>query len=758
MRDRARSRVNHDARDTILLGLVGSVGFTILQIFLPALAAYPAAWELPLLMRFRPQPKVSGTVVIAAIDDQTVDRMGRPPWTAKQYADLISALGEYGTRVVGLPVYLQKGYPMSPALPAPLKTGEGLRPSVGKEISDGPPGDEAPLIGALKRQGATYLEYDRTSSREYAHFYSSSEYAPSANAVADTSLMNAVGAVVYQVVREPPTRHIAYEIFGGPSLLSAVTQGERMKHYFGPSATLAKAALGTASTFYGGLPVQGLGMAIHIKDTYYASLPIALVSRYLGDAPITLTQSGSWIDEVAVGKTSIPVDGWGHLFVNLRSPDAIPRFSVSDIIDRKVNPPDLKGKIVLVGEMIDKSIPTYAGPRDRVEIYASAVEDILSGQFLRFMSAEEVLAMLVLTIPVYLGLLAWCVTRPKAAALWSFGFVVYAPVGLIAYDTLTLAFRGVVYPTASLAGGVALVSAGVAFVVISRRRHERNRFRSAFEHYLDPKIIDAVMLDPAGLELGGEKRHLTILFADIVDFTTKAEALGPEALVETLNTFMSAMTDVVIKSGGVVDKIVGDSIMAFWGAPARVENSARLAIDCGLEMLEQLGRLRAQDSRFADFDMGVGIATGEAVVGNLGGETRFDYSVVGDIVNLAARLESLTRQLKVSLLVNEQCYREAGGNYVARDLGLIRVKGKKQPAAIWEIVGRESEVFDHSYYTSFSEALDAARKTRQADALERFQQLAELKPEDVALRLYVVLLGSRDDLEPEDLILEFSTK
>lgn len=154
----------------------------------------------------------------------------------------------------------------------------------------------------------------------------------------------------------------------------------------------------------------------------------------------------------------------------------------------------------------------------------------------------------------------------------------------------------------------------------------------------------------------------------------------------------------------------------------------------------------------------VGIATGEAVVGNLGGEARFDYSVVGDIVNLAARLESLTRQLKVSLLVNELCYREAGGDYVARDLGLIRVKGKKEPAAIWEIVGRASEVFDHSYYTSFSEALDAARKTRQADALERFQQLAELKPEDVALNLYVSLLGSRENLEPEDLILEFSTK
>lgn len=381
-----------------------------------------------------------------------------------------------------------------------------------------------------------------------------------------------------------------------------------MVRYHGPSTTLGRASLGTAcatlvSQSVRG-PVGGILSFARIRDTYYASFPEALVSHYLGDAPITLMRSGSWVDEVAVGNTMIPVNPWGFMWVNLRPPDSFPRFSVSDIILRKVKTSDLKGKIVLVGEMIDKPIATYAGPRDRVEIYASAVEDILSGQFLRDKSPGELLTELVLIVPIYLALLAWCVTRPKAAALWSFCFIVLAPFGLIAYDTLTLVRRGVLYPSATLTGGFALISSGVAFVVISRRRHERNRFRTAFEHYLDPKIIDAVMLDPAGLELGGERRHLTILFADIVDFTTKAEALGPEALVETLNTFMSAMTDVVIKGGGVVDKIVGDSIMAFWGAPARVENSARLAIDCGLEMLEQLRRLREQDSRFAGFDMG----------------------------------------------------------------------------------------------------------------------------------------------------------
>lgn len=164
------------------------------------------------------------------------------------------------------------------------------------------------------------------------------------------------------------------------------------------------------------------------------------------------------------------------------------------------------------------------------------------------------------------------------------------------------------------------------------------------------------------------------------------------------------------------------------------------------------------DSRFADFGMGVGIATEDAVLGNLGGETRFDYSVVGDTVNLAVRLESLTRQLRVSVLVNEESYRESGRNYVARNLGLLRVKGKKKAVDVWEIVGQESGVIDRSYYTTFSEALDAARKDGRDAAIRQFQHLLELKPDDVAANLYFNLIKSHETLDVTDLIFGIQRK
>jgi adenylate cyclase len=290
-------------------------------------------------------------------------------------------------------------------------------------------------------------------------------------------------------------------------------------------------------------------------------------------------------------------------------------------------------------------------------------------------------------------------------------------------------------------------------IAMVRRRRERRRIRQAFEHYLDPKIVDTAINDPAGLELGGQRRRLSILFADIVNFTARAETSEPEQLVTLLNDFMTAMTEIIIRSGGVVDKLLGDGVMAFWGAPVAIENSARATVDCALDMLGEVDRLRTTDQRFADFDIGIGIATGEAVVGNFGGLRRFDYSVVGDAVNLAARLERLTRHFKVRLAVNERTWREAGDGYVARELGAARVKGKTEIVSVFEIVDRKRDGIDDSYYARFSEALAASRSQAPFEARARFAVLAAERPDDHVARLYLERLASANDLS--GLVFEF---
>jgi adenylate cyclase len=282
--------------------------------------------------------------------------------------------------------------------------------------------------------------------------------------------------------------------------------------------------------------------------------------------------------------------------------------------------------------------------------------------------------------------------------------------------------------------------------------------RTAFEHYLNPDVITSLLDSPEGLKLGGERRHLAILFADIVSFTKRAEKTEPEDLLALLNTYMTSMIDVIFKTGGVVDKLMGDGIMAFWGAPNDLENPSRAAIDCALKMLENLHGLQTNDPRFADLDIGIGISTGDVVVGNLGGENRFDYSVIGDTVNFASRLEGLTRHFKVHLLVSRETYTEAGGGYIGRELGLVKVKGKQLYVPIVHVAGRENDSVDPAFYNHFANALSMIRSGDAFSARQELLQLSESSPDDTPVRIYLDKIAADPDHPPTEMVFEFETK
>lgn len=713
--------------------------------------------------------KVSGAVVIVAIDDKTVNSYTRgtaPP--SALYPALFRKLKDDEAAVVGLAAVLPRDLGLTDPVLSKLL---GRSQPAALDVNDGHLAElQRDLAQAIEEQGSTYLGWTIEGSALAPPDYSTPLALAFRQDRHEAGSSPHYGPISPKEVEGNPFH---YELGRGDDIVDSVDSligsaggalGKRLypARYEGSPELLNRAARGTAYLDLGVGLASGVTSAVlpvlNIAGHNYAPFSEAIASDYLTHAPIAVAYTGRNAT-VSLGRTTIPT-AW---ILYRRPHGTFSQYSAIDVVNGETPRQDLAGKIVLVGFETRNSpkLQSYNGRQYLVELQANAIEDILSKDFIHLLADDSIVYET--AIPVGLGLTLFVAyfassMSDRRLILWS---IITVLTSFFVYYGVVVYYLRVhrLYCTWLTPLGFGVLAQTVMFSALFRRRRRfRERFRTAFEHYLDPKIIDAVIVDPAGLELGGEKRHLTILFADIVDFTTKSEALSPEALVKTLNDFMSAMTEVVIKNGGVIDKIIGDSIMAFWGAPARVENPARLAIDCGLEMLAELRRLRERDLRFADFGMGVGIATGEAVVGNLGGERRFDYSVVGDTVNLAARLETLTRQLRVPMLVNEQTYREADGPYVARDLGLIRVKGKKQPAAIWEIVGRESEAFDHSYYTKFSEALDAARKSSRSAALERFQQLANLRPEDVAINLYLNLLASREDLGPEDLILEFGTK
>jgi adenylate cyclase len=219
---------------------------------------------------------------------------------------------------------------------------------------------------------------------------------------------------------------------------------------------------------------------------------------------------------------------------------------------------------------------------------------------------------------------------------------------------------------------------------------EKKKVKGAFQHYLSPDVMHQVLDNPDKLKLGGERRECTVFFSDVRGFTTISEALTPEKLVELMNDYLSPMTDIILRSGGVLDKYIGDAIMAFWGAPLDRPDQADVAAKSVLKMMENLEEIRRvfPTKGFPVIDIGCGINTGMMSVGNMGSSERFAYTVMGDAVNLGARLESITKEYGVRSIMSEFAVAKLQDPkaYFLRDMDDIVVKGKKDPVKIFELI------------------------------------------------------------------------
>ncbi len=318
--------------------------------------------------------------------------------------------------------------------------------------------------------------------------------------------------------------------------------------------------------------------------------------------------SGSRADGVTgatVGSRSIPLDETGHMMVHFRGPGGtISTYSIVDIIDGKVRPADLKGRIVLVGGTAHALGDRFTTPTGAdfygVEIQANAVDNVLRGDFIYKSNetiAEGIWAGWLLGVAISVAAaFSSAITSAMVLVALALGYLLFATWRLMSNGALV----GVVFPLAAL--GLSYFAAVIYRYATEGR--EKRYLRRAFELYLNPDVVASVVDKPAGLRLGGDRRRLSILFADIVGFTSRAERSEPEPLVALLNTYMTVMTNVIFANAGVVDKLMGDGMMAFWGAPVEVENSARNAIECALKMLDELKALAARDDRFKDVKIG----------------------------------------------------------------------------------------------------------------------------------------------------------
>lgn len=267
-----------------------------------------------------------------------------------------------------------------------------------------------------------------------------------------------------------------------------------------------------------------------------------------------------------------------------------------------------------------------------------------------------------------------------------------------------------------------------------REQQEKEKIKNAFKQYVMPAIIDELLRDPSKLKLGGEKKHLSILFTDIKDFSTISEHLSPEQLVGFLNEYLTKMTDIILENHGVVDKYIGDAIMAFWGAPVDEPYHTYLVCKSALDMVEINKKMNVEwkERGLPEIHTRIGINTGNVIVGNIGSEKKFDYTVLGDHVNLASRLEGLNKMYGTHVLISESTYQLVKDRVNVRSLDLVRVKGKTQPVKIYELLPEKLSKEDKEFLRIWDKALELYCTRKFGDAKKWFESCLKIKAEKAA--------------------------
>jgi len=446
------------------------------------------------------------------------------------------------------------------------------------------------------------------------------------------------------------------------------------------------------------------------------------------------------LESIRLGDRLIPVDHHVAAFIPYRGRQgSFAYISATDVLQGKVNPEMLRDAIVLVGSTAPglndlRSTPVqqvYPG----VEMHANLIAGILDGNLMeRSAYAPSYEFASLLMVGLLLSLVLPTFNPLRATLLFVLTIAVLGGVDLFWWK-----FQSQAMPLASsllLATLLFVFNTLYGFFVEDRGKRQ---LTGLFGQYVPPELVDEMAKDPGAYSLEGESRELTVLFSDVRGFTTISEGLDPTQLTQLMNEYLTPMTHVIQKHRGTIDKYMGDAIMAFWGAPLQDPQHARHALLAGMEMLAKLEALQEhfKAKGWPPIKAGVGLNTGEMTVGNMGSEFRLAYTVMGDAVNLGSRLEGLTKEYGVQIMVSEFT-RAAVPDFVYRELDRVRVKGKDKPVGIFEPICAQGEepagLLEE--LALYEVALRLYREQGWLQAEEKFAQLRALCPERYLYQVY----------------------
>lgn len=608
-------------------------------------------------------------VRILDIDEASLERLGQWPWPRSRMAEITTRLQEAGAAAIGFDLLFPEPDRLSP---------ESL-------IASWP---------ALAQSPALKAELEKLPGTDAA-FAKALETTP--------AVLGFVGGVRASA---PPPQKAGFA-FAGDDPLLFVPRFEAAARNL-PLFDDGARGLGSLNWIpEADQVVRRVPLLVAVGETLYPGFAAETLRTAFGAATLVVKSSGAsgveafgeqtGVSELRIGEVTVPTGADGQMWLYFSRSDPSRYLPAWKLLDGSLDPSEVSGRIVLVGASAAGLLDLRTTPIERavpgVEVHAQAIEQMIEGTHLYrpdYITAAELLYALVVGAGVAVLIYA-------AGAAWGAGLGLLSLLGVGAASWLAFTrlhwLLDPVYPSLAV---TVLYIAGTAYLYL-RTETERRRVRSAFSHYMAPAMVAKLAADPGQLKLGGETREISVLFADVRGFTGISEGLDAEALIRFVNRLFTPLSGAILAKGGTIDKYMGDAVMAFWNAPLADPDHARNACRAALAMLaalEALNRELGAEAARAGTEhrpvrLGIGINTGRCCVGNLGSEQRFDYSAIGDDVNVASRLEGLCKAYQVPVVIGEATA-AAAGDLAILELETTAVRGKQARMRVFALLGDEN--------------------------------------------------------------------
>jgi adenylate cyclase len=645
-----------------LVCLVLLIGFAALRIADPAPVEEIRVRTFDTFQRLDPRAKLAKSpVAVVDIDDQSLTKLGQWPWPRTRIADMITNLTKLGAAVIAFDMVFSEPDRLNPDIAA--DTFRNLDEETRAKLRSLPSNDQV-FADAIRRSRVVLGE--------------------SGIPVILSDLDKSLPVTGLAMLGEEPQPFMLewLGLLRNVPVLEAATAGR---------------GLFSIRPERDGI-VRRVPMIMLAQGVTMPSLSFEMLRVVTGTDTIFIKADKSGIKSIGVKGFQIPTDANGQLWVHFARRDTSILVPAADVLDGSVPPEKIRGKLVLIGTsavgLNDIKTTPVSRAMPGVEIHAQVLESALTQAVLSQPSygiALEFLAALVLGIlvlifaPMFGPVTLFAIGALFATLLIGTSWYFYTHYRLLIDFTYPLLSTTAIYLT-------------LIFASFVREQAQRKQIRSAFAQYMSPALVEQLAQSPEKLVLGGEERELTIMFSDVRGFTTISETYknDPQGLTTLMNRFLTPLTNAILARKGYIDKYMGDAIMAFWNAPLDDKEHELNACEAAVGMLEridELNALREQEAKeaahaFIPINVGIGLNTGICTVGNMGSDIKFNYSVLGDSVNLASRLEGQSKEYGFPIIVGSKTALAAKDKFAILELDFIMVKGKKEPEVIYAIAGR----------------------------------------------------------------------